>query len=425
MSKKADSGQVYGIPTLDSAFKWVLSDDSIRASFFHTFIPHVHITSSERLNEYLHPLQKHQLLRNWLNKPASKNQAAFLHEKLDQIKVFIGDKKTKHHDKKATQFFEQFLRHYTEVTKVFPKEKYNGTIDFVCKLDTGEYALIEMQVMPTDNFDNRALAHAALLYGNQLEKGSNWGQIKRIIGINILGGGFGDQMHWADTPNDYIRHYKFQDQVNKDNPHFITGMEIIQYALNNVPEKLPSQAEQNWFLFLKNAHNMKEEEVRKEIKTPEVLHAFDMMKLKKMPANVLKGYQKDKAQYECFSEYIAGQATLIKAQAAEATKLAVAEATKKVTAAAIKKVEAATKQATAAAAKKIEAATKQAAVAVKEAEDATKKAAAAAKKKMREQEIQKSHEVARILCSKGMSLSDIRDVTGLSLKELRSIQKNG
>ncbi|MES2199965.1 MAG: hypothetical protein V4489_07340 [Chlamydiota bacterium] len=143
--------------------------------------------------------------------------------------------------------------------------------------------------------------------------------------------------------------------------------------------------------------------MRKEIKTPEVLHAFDMMKLKKMPANVLKGYQKDKAQYECFSEYIAGQAVLIKAQAAEATKKAVAEATA-----------AAAKKATAAAAKKVEAATKQAAAAVN-----------AAKKKMKEQEIQKSHEVARILCTKGMSLSDIRDVTGLSLKELRSIQKSG
>ncbi len=43
MSKKADSEQIYGIPTLNSAFKWVLSEDSVRASFFHTFIPHVNI----------------------------------------------------------------------------------------------------------------------------------------------------------------------------------------------------------------------------------------------------------------------------------------------------------------------------------------------------------------------------------------------
>ncbi len=186
----------------------------------------------------------------------------------------------------------------------------------------------------------------------------------------------------------------------------------------NVPEKLPSQAEQNWFLFLRNAHNMKEEEVRKEIKTPEVLHAFDMMKLKKMPANVLKGYQQDKAQYECFSEYIASQAALIKAQAEEATKKAIEEITKTAVAAAAKKATESTKKAVAAAAKKATESTKKAvAAAAKKAEDATKK-------KMKEQEIQKSHEVARILCSKGMSLSDIRDVTGLSLKELRSIQKS-
>ncbi len=250
---------------------------------------------------------------------------------------------------------------------------------FVCPLDNGEYALIEMQVMPADYFDNRALAYAALLYGNQLEKGDNWSQIKRIIGVNILGGGFGNQIHWVDTPKEYVRHYKFQDQVNKDNPHFITGIEIIQYELNNVPEKLKSQEEQNWFSFLKNAHNMKEEDVKKEIKTPEVLHAFDLMKLNKMPAKVLKGYQQDKAQYERFSEYIAGQIARAEAETKKAQ-----EETKKI--------------------------------------QAKIKKAQAEAKKIKEQEIQKSYEMARILYTKGMSLSDIRDITGLSLKELRSIQ---
>ena len=407
MSKKADSEQIYGIPTLNSAFKWVLSEDSVRASFFHTFIPHVNIISSERLGEDMRPLQKHQLLRNWLNKPTSKKQAALLQEKLDQIQVFIGNKKTGSLDKKATQFFAQFLRHYTEVANIFPKEKYNGSMDFVCRLDNGEYALIEMQVMPADYFDNRALAYAALLYGNQLEKGNNWSHLKRIIGINILGGGFGNQIHWRDTPKDYVRHYKFQDQVNKDNPHFITGIEIIQYELNNVPEKLKSQEEQNWFSFLKNAQNMKEEDVKKEIKTPEVLQAFDLMKLNKMPAKVLKGYQRDKAQYDCFSEYIAGQVAIAEAE----TKKAQAEAKK--AQAETKKAQAETKQA----AEKI----KKAQAEAKQAAEKIKKAQAEAKK-MKEQEIQKSYETARILCTKGMSLSDIRDVTGLSLKELRSIQ---
>lgn len=31
--------QVYGIPTYDAMFKWVLSESSIRPSFFHAFIP--------------------------------------------------------------------------------------------------------------------------------------------------------------------------------------------------------------------------------------------------------------------------------------------------------------------------------------------------------------------------------------------------
>ena len=37
---------------------------------------------------------------------------------------------------------------------------------------------------------------------------------------------------------------------------------------------------------------------------------------------------------------------------------------------------------------------------------------------------EQSYETARILCDKGLSLSDIKETTGLSFKELRSIQEN-
>ncbi len=48
-------------------------------------------------------------------------------------------------------------------------------MDFVCKLNTGETALVEMQVAPQDYWDRRALAYAAALYGNQMREGTKWG----------------------------------------------------------------------------------------------------------------------------------------------------------------------------------------------------------------------------------------------------------
>ncbi len=42
--------QTYGIPTYDTLFKYVLSQDNIRPSFFHAFVPGLTITSSRRLD---------------------------------------------------------------------------------------------------------------------------------------------------------------------------------------------------------------------------------------------------------------------------------------------------------------------------------------------------------------------------------------
>jgi hypothetical protein len=52
------SKQVYTIPTYDAAFKWILSDDLIRPSFFNAFVPELEIESSERLDEHMNPVEK-------------------------------------------------------------------------------------------------------------------------------------------------------------------------------------------------------------------------------------------------------------------------------------------------------------------------------------------------------------------------------
>ena len=66
-SDNKSHSQVYGIATYDALFKYVLSDDSVRPSFFKAFIPGLSIVRSERLDEHMHPVQKLQLLRNFLH----------------------------------------------------------------------------------------------------------------------------------------------------------------------------------------------------------------------------------------------------------------------------------------------------------------------------------------------------------------------
>lgn len=294
-------GQVFGIITYDALFKWVLSSDSVRPSFFHAFIPGIVVKSSERLDDHMNPLQELQILRGLLNDGETKDLVSSLKENHSNLKVHIADA----YHEKATKFLKDLLPHFDDIQYSFPKASYNGTMDFVCKLDTGEFALIEMQIVPEDNWDKRALAYIAAFYGNQLRQKASWKEIKRVIGLNILGGGKKDHVHWNETPNQYMRHYKLQEQLHQENPpRFLEGIEIVQYSLGNAPKEVNSQEKKDWLRFLKDAHKMTEEDVKLEIKTPAVLEAFERAKLVSLPRDVKDHYLDQDIRFENMSEYI-------------------------------------------------------------------------------------------------------------------------
>ena len=145
-------GQVFGIVTYDALFKWVLSADSIRPSFFHAFIPNIVVQSSERLDDHMNPLQELQLLRHMINDGEITNLVASLKEGKPKLEVHIADS----YHEKATEFLKSILHHFDDIQYSFPRPRFDGTMDFVCKLDTGEYALIEMQIVPQNHWDQRA-----------------------------------------------------------------------------------------------------------------------------------------------------------------------------------------------------------------------------------------------------------------------------
>jgi predicted transposase/invertase (TIGR01784 family) len=305
--------QIYAIPTYDAAFKWVLSNDDIRPSFFHAFIPGITIKSSERLDEHMNPIEKLQILREFLNKKATSDIVNGLAGSGAYVVTpsIQGKKPTR--DDAATAFLMEMVARFDELKTSFPKPRYDGTMDFVCRLDNDDYALVEMQVIPQDYWDRRALAYAAAFYGNQLARGEAWKHIRKVIGVNILGGGRDAKVHWSDTPGHFMRHYKFEDQLNGKG-RYIDGIELIQYSVMQAPSVLASQEQQDWITFLREAQYMSEAEVKTQIKTKAVLDAFDRAKFSKLPPSVQVAYEAEDKEYNRYSKHTAEEVSKGKAE---------------------------------------------------------------------------------------------------------------
>lgn len=249
----------------------------------------------------MNPVENFQLLRDFLHKREHNLHIRFLSQ--CDFKVMSSDQLGNEvEDMLATQIMKEFVGRFEELKLAFPAPQYNGTMDFVCELTDGDYAMIEMQVIPQNCWDRRALAYIAAFYGNQLKKGADWKDIRKVFGINILGGGKDRKVQWKDTPNQFMRNYKMQDQIHQP-INVIDGLELIQYSIMNSSAKLPNQEIQDWVTFFKEGHFMTEEEVGATIKTPEVLEAFKKAKMKGLPNDVRLEYEKEDKQYARYSEH--------------------------------------------------------------------------------------------------------------------------
>ena len=297
----SERSQSYGVATYDAVFKSVLSDATIRPSFFHAFIPGIKVTSSERLDEHMNPLQELQTLRTLINSSDTKNTIETLRKAYGFDVTLSKDEKNPHkRHEKATEFLKKLLEHYEDLMRAFPQELYDGSMDFVCRLDNGEYALVETQVIMQDYWDKRALAYIAAFYGNQIRKGGDWSQIKRVIGVNILGGGKDEHRHWKDTPEQFMRHYMFEEQLHKE-PRFINELQLFQYSIENEPKGALTQEQKDWLTFFKEGHKMTEAQVS-IIQTDAVRNAFARAQFTKMSKEQREAYEKEDVQYSRISE---------------------------------------------------------------------------------------------------------------------------
>jgi predicted transposase/invertase (TIGR01784 family) len=314
----ASGGQTYGIATHDALFKHILGHNGNRASFLHAFLSEAEITQSYRLDEHMNPLQDLQRLREFVHRQDTTKTVDSISS--DFIVSCRSSSRPKSNDSKlakATQFLHEIVGHFEDIKKSFPKAKYNGTMDFVCKLANGDFSLVEMQVLPKDNWDERALAYAAAFYGRQIGKGQRWLDIRKVYAINILGGGTRQQAHWSETPGQYMRHYKFQEQLHKQScERFIDGIELIQCSLMNAPDDLSSddQEKRDWITFFKRGALMNEVQVNSEIRTPAVLNAFKMARLSDLPKEIRCDYDAENELYDQVSQHTAARVAVSRAE---------------------------------------------------------------------------------------------------------------
>ena len=145
-------------------------------------------------------------------------------------------------------------------------------------------------------WDQRALAYAAPLFSDQL-KGGNWGEVKSVIAVNILGRK--GVPFWEDeygSTMDWRRRYQMTDVMGPpgEGPRLLPGMEVLQYDLSWArPDDAMAFASpffeelRDWLYFLREAPAWDAGDVLKTITSPGVLKAFERAKLDQPPPTLV------------------------------------------------------------------------------------------------------------------------------------------
>jgi len=283
--------QVFARPTRDVVAKYLLDDEQIRNSFIRAMTPFDDVTSSKKLDNALRPLKLDQNLLNILN---DDSFVYFLRKESHRLPKDTKEEKLIH------RFFNHLRDNYDEISKTLLDDK--GPIsDVICKLSTGDYVLVEVQVNNPGLgvWDKRALAYAAMLFGNQLRKGDDWGSILDVTAVNILGMGQDDKTPFWPEGSHYKRHYRVVNDLETP-PLYLENLSLIQYSLGNVDfNTIKNPEEKAWLDFFKNAHLYNS--IPKEC--PEIMRlAYERIVTDTLPSNIKDLYANEEQQVRNFRQ---------------------------------------------------------------------------------------------------------------------------
>ncbi len=283
--------QVFAQPTRDAVAKYLLDDEQIRNSFIRALTPFDDVTSSKKLDNALRPLKLDQNLLNIL-----KDESFVQFLKKESLNL---PRETKE-EKLTHRFFSHLRDNYDEISKVLLDDK-GPVSDVICKLSTGDYVLVEVQVNNPGLgvWDKRALAYAAMLFGNQLRKGDDWRNILDVTAVNILGTGQDDKTLFWPEGSYYKRHYRFRNDL--ETPALpLDNLSLIQYSLGNADlATIQNPEERAWLDFFKNAHRYNS--IPKEC--PEIMKlAYERIVTDTLPPNIKDLYETEEQQIRNFGQ---------------------------------------------------------------------------------------------------------------------------
>lgn len=232
LTLKKESSQIYAIPTYDATFKYIMADPEICLSVLQAFIPDENLISAKLQDTHLRPFKQYTKVRSIINDIRSKKimqkvNDLIKHEEAMEDDFQITYKKDEEHTfiPNGGWMIKSFAEYYGDFLSGYPKPRRNSQVDYICQTNDGHYAFVEVQVIPEDFWDQRALAYAASIYGRQLKEGDEWGDINKVISVNILGGGLRNEK-WNMKSS--FRKYTFKDQDGHD---IENGIEVLQYPL--------------------------------------------------------------------------------------------------------------------------------------------------------------------------------------------------
>ena len=143
--------------------------------------------------------------------------------------------------------------------------KKQSIVDVLCKDKKGVKYIIEMQVTKSRGFEKRAQYYASQVYGNQVNIGDEYHELKEIIFIAIA-----DCIIFPDKA-----HYKSDHVILDKATHehdlkdfYFTFIELPKFT--KTKEEL-SSIEEKWCYFFKHAHETTEEELQKLIGSDSII----------------------------------------------------------------------------------------------------------------------------------------------------------
>jgi predicted transposase/invertase (TIGR01784 family) len=289
--------QVFARPTYDAAAKYLLADPEIRLDFIQTFTGINDITESEPLDNSLNPLRALTNARDLFSNQNYQRFTSWVKANPEKFEVYEGKEKRS----TGSELLHKLAACFDDMAQAFPRER-DSKLDIICRLKNQDLILVEIQVAKQDFWDERALAYAARIYGGQLRAGTKWTDLKKVIAINILGGGPKKVAYWKDQKQPR-RHYIFQDKY--DPKHVIPSLQLIQYSLGDTDLSAKGELSQNkrlydWIEYLRDAQE--KDEAPKDIH-PTLKRAYDIIRFNALPLETKKEYEGERHLFEDFTEY--------------------------------------------------------------------------------------------------------------------------